>query len=479
MVKSLMHRWRAELLVFAIAFAMVFLACVFGILTRPMGFLAALWPANAVLLGLMVRWPKMAGISGWAGALVGYFGADLLSGNSFQLTAWLTGANLVGVGVGVILFRRLSPEDMQLKHPLSVLYMFSVLCCSAAATAFVGAGVAPVFFGRDLLSGLAFWFTTELVNAIIVLPVILTANLVWPKKLLRRRPQHERFHLLNQLAPLAALALSITIGLWVGGPGAVAFPSPALLWCALTYPLFLTVLLTMLVSSWHLIAITLGVFAYHQAIDGATMSDRLGVMLLALGPLTVASINTARTALVAQLERQISHDALTGALSRKAFLSRAATKLDERGVPVNVLMLDLDKFKDINDRFGHATGDRVLVAFASTIRQLLREQDIFGRIGGEEFAILLSGMPQDSAATIAERLRGAIEALRLPLEDNTMLSFTVSIGLAHCGSNMHAASSLDQMLAVADKALYQSKDKGRNQVESICICPDDSMQYSA
>lgn len=469
MVKSLKDRWRAELLVFAIASSVVFLACIFGILTRPMGFLAAFWPANAVLLGLMVRWPKMAGIAGWIGALVGYIGADLLSGNSLELAAWLTGANLVGVGVGVTLFRHLSREDMQLKHPLSVLYMFAVLCCSAAATAFVGAGVAPVFFGRDLVSGLAFWFTTELVNAIIVMPVILTANFSWLRRLLRRRPKYDRLHVLNQFAPLGALALSLTIGLWVGGPGAVAFPSPALLWCALTYPFFLTVLLTMLVSSWHLIAITLGVFAYHQAIDGATMSDRLGVMLLALGPLTVASINAARTALVAQLERQVSHDALTGSLSRKAFLTRAATKLDERDVPVNVMMLDLDKFKDINDRFGHATGDRVLVAFASTIRKQLREQDCFGRIGGEEFAIVLSGMPQNLAATIAERLRAAIETLRLPLEEGAVLSFTVSIGLVHCERAKHTASSLDHMLAAADRALYMSKDKGRNQVESVCI----------
>ncbi len=466
MVVSLAHHWRSASVVFAIVFVTVFLTSTFGILTRPLGFLAAFWPANAVLLGLMVRWPHMAGKTGWLGAVAGYLVADMLDGNSLPLTLWLTAANLAGAGIGVLLFRRLAAEDVELQRPLSVLYLFAVLCCSAAASALVGAGVAPVFFERNLISGLAFWFTTELVNAIIVLPAMLTANLNWATTLFERRQEDKPRQVLQQFAPLGALVLSLAIGLWVGGPGAAAFPSPALLWCALSYPLFLTALLTMCVSIWHLMAITLGVFAYHQAIDGATMSDRLGIMLLALGPLTVASINAARTTLLAQLEQQVSHDTLTGALSRRAFFSRAEARLAQPAQPMAVLMLDLDKFKQINDRFGHGVGDTVLVTFAARVRTLLREHDLFGRIGGEEFAILLSGVQPDVALSIAERLRAAVEEVRIPLEPDGQLSMTVSIGIACFKQEATPATTLDHMLAQADKALYSAKDNGRNQVVS-------------
>lgn len=466
MVMRLGHEWQRHMMAFVIVCIVVFLACISGIMTRPMGFLAAFWPANAVLLGVMVRWPSMACLGGWFGAVAGYLGADLLSGHSLALTVWLTAANLSGAVAGTLMFRRLSYEDMQLKDPLSVLYIFFILCCSSAVTALVGAGAAPVFFGRDIVSGLAFWFTAELVNAIIVLPVILTAHAGWADCLSRRGGDEERVRL---LAPLVALVLSLGIGLWVGGAGAIAFPSPALLWCALSLPVFPTVMLTMLVSIWHLIAITLGIFAYNQGIDGATMSDRLGIMLLALGPLTVASTNAARTALLRQLERQVSHDALTGALSRATFLARAEIKLGHKGHPVAVLMMDLDNFKQINDRHGHAVGDRVLVAFASAIRCQLRDKDIFGRIGGEEFAAVLPDVPPHLAQNISERLRHAVEAVVLTLEGQETLNFTVSIGVACFENEADGVIHLDRMLATADKALYRAKQNGRNQVASCLM----------
>lgn len=450
----------------AVVFLIVLAASLFGILTRPLGFLAAFWPANAILLGLFVRHPRLARAPGWIGAVAGYFAADLLTGGQILLTAWLTAANLAGVVVGTVLFRKVSTEDRQLRRPLSVLYLFGILIAVASASAMVGAGAAPAFFDRDLLSGAAFWFTTELANGIIVLPVVLTAP-----RLSLRVPglaaglRREGQPLWLGAAPAAALAGSVILGFAIGGPGAVAFPAPALLWCALSYPLFATVLLTMLVSVWHLVAVSLGLFTPETAhLDGPTVSGRLGIMLLALGPLTVASINAARNALLQRLERLATYDVLTGALTRAIFLQRGGMILaqPERWAPVSVLMLDIDRFKQINDTYGHAAGDKVLVAFSELIRQSLRERDLFGRIGGEEFAMVLPNTSLDQAGLVAERLRANVEMLSIALADCRSLGITVSIGLAH--DPRVKPESLDRLLATADHALYDAKNGGRNRI---------------
>lgn len=114
-----------------------------------------------------------------------------------------------------------------------MLYLSGAIACAAAASAIVGAGAAPVYFDRDLVSGLAFWFTTELVNGIIVLPVILTAPADLFRLALDPQPAEGEQTPLLKAAPVVALALSLVAGHLMGGMGALAFPSPALLWCAL------------------------------------------------------------------------------------------------------------------------------------------------------------------------------------------------------------------------------------------------------
>ncbi|MBS7536762.1 diguanylate cyclase [Ancylobacter sonchi] len=447
----------------SIVFSVVLVACLFGILTRPYGSLAAFWPANAVLLGLFVRHPPLVSPAGWFAAIAGYFTADILTGGSLLLTIWLTAGNLAGVGVGVLLYARINDAHRTLGQPSSVLYLLGVLSCAAAGSAVVGAGVAPVFFGRDWVSGLAFWFTTELVNGIIVLPVILTAPAgPFISALDLRRGGKDKAAFLTG-APIVALALSLVVGHLVGGMGALAFPSPALLWCALVYPLFPTVLLTMLVSISHLIAVSLGVVGEPAGhIDAMTMTDRLSIMLLALGPLTVASINAARVELTSTLTRLATYDALTGALTRAAFSAQASSVLSARPGPLAVMTIDIDHFKRINDTHGHAAGDRALAAFADVVGRALRKDDLFGRIGGEEFAILTPAVSDQGAKGIADRLRAEIEDLSCALPSGDMLRFTVSVGFVHVQGNTQL--SLENLLAAADDALYRAKGAGRNQV---------------
>jgi len=170
---------------------------------------------------------------------------------------------------------------------------------------------------------------------------------------------------------------------------------------------------------------------------------------------------TARKELEAHLQQLASTDPLTGLANRGGFFSLAAEELKRTQRykrPLAVVMLDIDHFKDINDSFGHEAGDVALRAFAALCRSLLRELDIMGRIGGEEFALLLPETTQESAKVLAERLRAAVAKLRLP---GLCASMTVSIGISEV---LPEEEAISLALSRADHALYDAKRAGRNRI---------------
>ena len=119
----------------------------------------------------------------------------------------------------------------------------------------------------------------------------------------------------------------------------------------------------------------------------------------------------------------------------------------------------------MNDSYGHDVGDIVLKALASKVSENLRETDVFGRIGGEEFALILTNTAQAAALEVAERLRHDLEQIVVPVSGREPVRFTVSIGLAmHSHGQEHEPEQLDDLLKKADLALYQAKDQGRNRV---------------
>ncbi len=166
------------------------------------------------------------------------------------------------------------------------------------------------------------------------------------------------------------------------------------------------------------------------------------------------------------LWHEVSRDALTQALTRRFFFEetkRALLAATRRGRPVAVVLFDLDHFKKINDTFGHAAGDAALRAAAQTIQGELRASDRLGRIGGEEFAVLLPDTDAECAAEVAERLRRALAAMVVPGHEG--LSVTASFGLAAALPEEAATSAPETMLEAADQALYRAKRAGRNRVE--------------
>ena len=161
-------------------------------------------------------------------------------------------------------------------------------------------------------------------------------------------------------------------------------------------------------------------------------------------------------------------DPLTGIANRRAFLQDAEVQLKCQATeprPMAVLLLDLDNFKSINDRFGHAIGDRVLQMFAEIGSGCMRRFDIFGRLGGEEFAALLVDTSRERALAVAEQIRSSFVEMTGMVEGKPVVA-TVSIGVV---ISYDAVLDLSALLAQADHALYRAKDNGRNRIEIASI----------
>lgn len=161
-------------------------------------------------------------------------------------------------------------------------------------------------------------------------------------------------------------------------------------------------------------------------------------------------------------------DPLTGISNRRAFLQDGEAQLRRQASdprPTAVMLLDLDNFKSINDRFGHAVGDRVLQLFAEVAGNCLRRADLFGRLGGEEFAALLTDTSREKALAVAEEIRASFAKATHEVDGWPVVA-TVSIGVV---ISYDAVLDLSALLAQADHALYRAKDNGRNRIEIASI----------
>jgi diguanylate cyclase (GGDEF)-like protein len=176
-----------------------------------------------------------------------------------------------------------------------------------------------------------------------------------------------------------------------------------------------------------------------------------------------AALSIANRRLLLALRGQANTDARTGLTNNRSFDETAERILANRGTrdPVSFLMLDLDHFKDFNDRFGHPAGDEALRAFAHLLTSCIRDEDVAARYGGEEFAVCLPGTNAAAAAAVAERIRERTETTIIPLSPGQTGRITVSIGIATApGDGMQLLS----LLKAADEALYRAKLAGRNRV---------------
>ena len=165
----------------------------------------------------------------------------------------------------------------------------------------------------------------------------------------------------------------------------------------------------------------------------------------------------------ARLAELASTDSLTGAANRRHFMARAGMEVARSrrsGAALSLLCLDLDHFKQINDRYGHQAGDQVLKSVAAEIQRSLRPADLLARVGGEEFHVLLPDTDLARAVDVAERIRAALATLAIPMEGDT-LQVTASAGCAQLAID---AADLQSLIRIGDERLYEAKAMGRNRV---------------
>jgi diguanylate cyclase (GGDEF)-like protein/PAS domain S-box-containing protein len=171
---------------------------------------------------------------------------------------------------------------------------------------------------------------------------------------------------------------------------------------------------------------------------------------------------TERKQMEIELERLATTDALTGAYNRRFFMEMAEkdiARFRRYAFPLSLIMFDLDHFKKINDTYGHGAGDRVLTLTGELALQHLRNSDYLGRLGGEEFGVVLVECTLEQAGEVAQRLRQSIQAAAIE-QDGQTIQFTASFGVAE----IIEGEDLARLLARADESLYQAKNSGRNQV---------------
>lgn len=173
----------------------------------------------------------------------------------------------------------------------------------------------------------------------------------------------------------------------------------------------------------------------------------------------------------ARLRRLVTRDQLTGLANRRSFLGRARTAAGiarRYRQPLSLLLIDVDHFKEVNDRYGHQVGDRALVRLARVLERHLRETDTPARIGGDEFVVLLPHTDADAAAFAAERIRAAVAAE----PEAPPLTVTVGVACAEAGGGQH----LNDLLRAADLALYEAKGAGRDCVRvSAPVCLSEAL----
>lgn len=305
------QRLNAEIFAILVVGGAVLASAVLGILLRPVGNLSAFWPANAVLLGLLVRFPRLARLSAWGAAALAFVAADVATGSSWTKALLLTLCNMVGIATAYVLMVRLAPKDRLLERPSSLVAVMMIVLAASTVTSIFGGMANVVLFHGGVARGFFIWLATELANYIVILPIVLTfpgpaALKRWFEGLIRTPPKP------SAAAPFITYLVCLAMVPIVGGPGALAFPVPSLLWCALTYGLAASALLTLSFAVWTLVILSMTTASLTHLSGLELVSLRLGVMLVALAPITVASAMAERNALLAEATaaRKAAEDAM-------------------------------------------------------------------------------------------------------------------------------------------------------------------------
>ncbi len=446
--------------------------------------IAIFWLPNGILLAALLLAPRRD----WPLYLLAAMAAEIVADPpTFTLTQALgfAAVNLFECLLAAWLLQRVArPFALdRLRHVGLFAVYAPLLACGLAAL--MGASIYALSFptATPFWSFWMIWWLGDGMGVMLITPFLLGWMGSPP------RPVEGR-----ALEAMALLTLTLLLTLWIFSQAAtddfprrpfLLFPLP--LWAAARFGVRGAVGIAVLIAVIAIMATLNGVSPLLAATPADTvllLQEYLAVLIFSSLALA-ALLNESRTArdahnsLNRELEARVaartqdlqsanqhlaelaSIDPLTGASNRRHFMAESRIELSRakrQDRPLSVIMLDVDYFKSINDRFGHETGDKALVALAATIHATLRGGDIFARMGGEEFIVMLPGQGLTDAFQTAERLRLLIAQSVIP---DCPDRITISAGVAELEN---ALEEIDELLRRADQALYRAKNQGRNKV---------------
>jgi diguanylate cyclase (GGDEF)-like protein len=445
---------------------------------------SAVWPPAGIALAALV----VFGVRLWPGVLLGALLAEATSGVPLSAALGITAGNTLEALVGSCLLlsvARLRSSLERVRDVLALTLVGAAACALGASAGFASLWLAGVVPFEALWSVWSTWWLGDIGGVLIVAPFLLTLA-TWRRARPRGRDIAEALGLLAALVLACLLAFS-------GSPGLEYLVFPVLIWAALRFQALGATATSLFAAgvSVTFAARGIGPFAAGTASEDV-FSSQLFVTVMSLGGLMLAAVVSERAAAVGalkeahdRLETKVrertaalaianahlltlaTHDSLTGLPNRVLFfdlLERAVALARRRDWEVAVLFVDVDAFKDCNDRFGHHAGDELLVETARRLKASVRESDTVARLGGDEFAILLSGSTcAAQAGGTAERV---LEHLRRPFSGiaaQPLLSASVGIAVQHVDGETAAQDLLRQ----ADAAMYDAKAEGGNRFSTF------------
>lgn len=421
--------------------------------------LSLFWPLNGVMAGVFARYVWLNRLHFYAVCYVAMLAYDAIT------TEWGLVSLIINLSnmVFIITFAQLVLWDKRrgknAYEPINALRLFNYCLLSALLCALFGATGSTGIDSQSFWPLFADWFSEQFSTGVLIIPCMLTLSL--PGTVSRFKPE--------QIMPVVALMVSVAASVLIGGAGSLAFPLPALIWCAVRYPTPITCLLTFMTGAVEIILVANSIINISVASPLSAphmFSARLGIATMAICPVMVAVSVSAINSLIKQVSLRADFDYLTRVYSRSGLFEALKKQEQQKPQHVTVMLLDIDYFKQINDNFGHECGDQVLSAFARHVQKIVGDKGLLARMGGEEFAVVASSVDSVEGIQLAEKIRKAVELQPFHWQQQT-LYLTVSIGLGSGRTESHALADLFNTLIVeADECLYRSKKEGRNRTNA-------------
>jgi diguanylate cyclase (GGDEF)-like protein len=432
---------------------------IIGILERLEGPFSLVWVTNAVSIGLLLRFYPRVSWHHFAVCAMGMMVPDLLAGTAYHQVLMMTSANVLSIWLGWLFLNRFASRSENSEW-LSTLYcvpQWLLLCQpSLIIGSLLGAGGLFFMFDKPYLQSAIFWYLNESLNFIVFLPVILAI----PKVI-----KSSEGDLLSIFLHILPSALLLFVFIFIKNEMYFLMASiliiPTIVWLALSGNLFLTTFGISMNGAFFFMWIIHSSHRHlHFSENIYVAIVRIVVTVLALCALTIAVAISERDKLYSKISELADNDDLTGILNRRAFMNAAEHTISSlnKDQRCAMILIDLDYFKKVNDELGHQKGDKVLIEFCRLVKLCLPAKQLFGRVGGEEFALLLSNESDKSHEALTDLIVTEIGKKPLII-DNEPLPLTISAGMA----KWVEGQKYEILFKHADQALYQAKNNGRNQ----------------